>query len=812
MPTRHSVTVGSARFSLLTPHLLRLQYAPFDDRRSMRVYSRPNAIPFEDVRQTDGGTELSSDHFTITYRAGEPFTPETLRVEWAAGGLSGVWDPSVKDAANLGGTFFSMDNINQDLVARGVHPAGLDEDLIEAELLYNPWKLLTVLQDDLRQTQGGRYPLIRPMTGRTARHHWDELSEEGRQVFEKRLRYPAGVLSRAGYFVLNDSRSARLDPETDWQAGPPPPGAQDWYFFAYGHDYARALEDFVTLCGRIPLIPRWAFGYWYSYWADVGDEEQRARVEKHNELDLPLDVYVMDMQWHYPSHWCGFEWNPVLFPEPRAALDWLHEQGVRVTLNLHLDGAPWDTRCLPEIGQALGQDFSAQIEAYAVPDAGTPTNQVTGTHNDLWPFDLGKPDEARAVFDHLIGPLYEDGTDFLWLDGQNGDTPGMNNQLWTNHVFYRDLAERRPDERPLIFSRYGGLGAHRYPVGFAGDTVADWGTLEHEVEFTARAGNVGQVYWSHDLGGHMFGFEVPQTGMPMDPELYIRWVQFGMLSPIARVHSTYGNVREPWVYGPVFVDAFREITHLRMSLQPYFYHLGAEAYQRGLPICRPLYLHYPEDDAAYTRLDEYLLGDRLLIAPIVESGGLREVYLPAGHWWAWLPKGTHAGGGEPLFAGSRTLTTHVALSQIPLYSRAGSILPRQAPTPRSPQPVPDELLIDLFPNAPGTTTSDSLALYEDDGRTMDYRTGGFSRLPLHYTAGDDTLRLRAEPITGGYKGMPETRRFTVRVRFAQQPRGVALDGAALDADAWTWDADTALLTISLGARPVREGWTLEVMQ
>ena len=810
MSTRHSVTVGSARFSLLTPNLLRLQYAPFDDRPSMRALTRPEAQPFADVRQTDGGTVLSSEHFTITYRAGESFGQESLRIEWRAGGLSGTWIPGMKDAANLGGTFFSMDNINEDLVARGVHPAGLDEDLIEADLLYNPWKLLTVLKEDLAQTQGGRYPLVRPMTGRAARHHWHELSDEARHVFEQRLRYPAGILSRAGYFLMNDSRSARLDPETGWQAGPPPTGAQDWYFFAYGHDYARALEDFITLCGRIPMLPRWAFGYWYSYWADVGDEEQRARIERHNELDLPLDVYVIDMQWHTPSHWCGFDWNPVLFPDPRAALDWMHAQGVRATLNLHLDGAPWDTRCLPEIGAALGKDFTEQINAFHAPDPTTPTDKVKGTHDDLWTFDFGNQADADAVFEHLIAPLYEDGADFLWLDGQNGTTPGMNNQLWTNHLFYTDLAKRRPNERPMIFSRYGGLGGHRYPIGFAGDTVADWGTLEHEVEFTARAGNVGQVYWSHDLGGHMHGFEVPQTGMPMDPELFIRWVQFGMLSPIARVHSTYGNVREPWAYGEVFVDAFREVAHLRMSLQPYFYHLSAEAYQRGLPICRPLYLHYPEDDGAYTYLNEYLLGDRLLVAPVTAPGGLRDVYLPPGHWWAWLPEGTHAGGGEPLLSGSRTVTVHAAFSQIPLYSRAGSILPRQKPTPRTPLPVPEELVLDLFPNAPGTTTSDTLALYEDDGHSTAYERGAFSHLPLHYTANDETLHLHAEPIEGSYAGMPETRSFMVRVRFAQKPREVTLDGAALPAEAWSWDENSALLTIPLGARSVRERWTVDV--
>lgn len=810
MPTRHSVTVGSARFSLLTPHLLRLQYAPFDDRPSMRAYTRPPAQPFADVRQTDSGTVLTGEHFTITYRAGDVFSPETLRVEWRAGGMSGVWHPGMKDAANLGGTFFSLDNINQDLVARGVHPAGVDEDLIEADLLYNPWKLLIVVRDDLHRTQGGDYPLVRPMTGRIARQHWDELSDETRHIIEQRLRYPPGVLSRAGYFLMNDSRTARLDPETGWQAGSPMPGAQDWYFFAYGRDYARALEDFVTLCGRIPLIPRWAFGYWYSYWADVGDDEQRRRIELHNELDLPLDVYVIDMQWHYPAHWCGFDWNPALFPEPRAALAWMHDQGVRATLNLHLDGAPWNTRCLPDIAAHLGQDFTAQIEAYAAPGADTPTNRVTGTPDDLWTFDLGDRREAGAVFDHLIGPLYEDGADFLWLDGQNGTTPGMNNQLWTNHLFYTDLTERSPGERALIFSRYGGLGAHRYPIGFGGDTVGDWGVLAHEVEFTARAGNVGQVYWSHDLGGHMHGFEIPQTGMPMDPELYIRWVQFGMLSPIARVHSTYGNVREPWAYGPEFLDAFRQVTHLRMSLQPYFYHLGADAYQHGLPLCRPLYLHYPDDDAAYTHLDEYLLGDRLLVAPVTASGGLRRVYLPAGHWWTWLSPGTHAGSGGPLFSGSRTLTVHAPFNQIPLYSRAGTILPRQLPSLRSPLPVPERLVLDLFPNAPGTTAVDTLALYEDDGRSTAYRAGAFSRLPLRLRADDAALTLSVGPVEGGYEGMPEARSFEVRVRFARQPGEVRLDGAALPADAWTWDAERERLTVEIGERSVREAWALEV--
>ena len=328
--------------------------------------------------------------------------------------------------------------------------------------------------------------------------------------------------------------------------------------------------------------------------------------------------------------------EPVLFPESRAALIGCTSRAYASTLNLHLDGASGH-RCLPEIGQALGQDFSAQIEAYAVPDAGTPTNQVNGKHNDLWPFDLGKPDEARAVFDHLIGPLYEDGTDFLWLDGQNGDTPGMNNQLWPNHVFYRDLAERRPDERPLSSAAMAGWARTAIRSGSRATrsrTGARWSTRSSSRRGRATSGrSIGATTSAGTC-------TASRCRRPV-----CRWTRScssaGCSSGCSRLsHACTAPMATCASQGlrAVFVDAFREITHLRMSLQPYFYHLGRKptSAAANLP---PAYLHYPEDDAAYTRLDEYLAGRSL--AHCAKSFEFRRAARGVSArraLWAWLQK------------------------------------------------------------------------------------------------------------------------------------------------------------------------------
>ncbi len=810
MTEDRSVTLGSARFSLLTPHLARLQHAPFDERPSMRVLTRPGALPFAEVSREADAITLRSEHITITYHPTGPFDKGNLRVMWQSGGMHGEWHPGLADPHNLGGTVFSLDYVDGDLLPKGVHPADIDEDALEAASLYNGWAFHRLVQEDLHKALGGKYPRDVIHMARFAFEHWADLSDRTRAAIAMRRRYPPGVLSRSGYFVLNDSRSARLDPETGWQAGPPPDGAQDWYFFAYGRDYAQALHDFVTLCGRAPMLPRWALGHWHSYWRDIGEAEQETLASLYEEHDLPLDVLVLDMQWHKPTHWSGFDWHPELFPNPQQLLSVLHAKDLHVPLNLHFDGIPLDTERVSAVAADLGVDIQARIAAQGQQTANVPSNETERSQEALLAYDLGEQTHAEAVFKHLIAPLYEAGVDFFWLDGQNGSTPGMNNQLWTNHLFFTDMQRRCPDRRPLILSRYGGIGGHRYPVGFSGDTVSNWETLACQVEMTARAGNVGQAYWSHDIGGHMHFFRLAPVGMPMDPELYVRWVQFGALSPVMRIHSTYGCQREFWAYGPRITAIMREALRLRMSLLPYLYHLTHVAYESGLPLCRPLYLHYPGDGAAYDNLDEYLLGDRLLVAPITSPGGFRHVYLPEGCWWSWLPGGAHAGQEGPLLQGPAKLAVLAGLGEIPVYARAGTLLPRQPVARRAGTGAPERLIIEVYPNAPGESAGDTLALYEDDGESLAYQRGEFSRLPISLRASDEAISVAVEPLEGEYPGMPRQRHFELRYRFVREPQAVELNGERQPAGQWEWDPAERALTVDVGRRSVEARWEVTV--
>jgi alpha-glucosidase (family GH31 glycosyl hydrolase) len=810
MTTKNSVTIGKTTFSLLTENLLRLQFGAVDNRPSMRVMTRPEAIPFADIIQEGDTTTLLSDRLTIRYEGDEPFSTANLSIDWQSGDMQGTWTPGTTDLQNMGGTVFSMDNIGKGLTPSGVHPAGVDENEVEAVNLYNPWYFNQLVFDDLRKRFGGDYPRSILHAGQLIDMHWDDLSPKTRAIISHYKRYTPGIISRNGYFLLNDSQTARFDPETNRLVGTPPDGAQDWYFFAYGRDYAQAFKDFTTLCGKIPMLPRWALGNWYSFWDDIDEAEVKNRVALHEEHDLPIDVFVWDMQWHTPSHWCGFEWHPELYPDPKGLLDWMHEKGLVVPLNLHLAGVPLDEKHLPAIAKEIGEDLQERIDDFEAAPLSTASWQVSHSVDDVFAYDFNKPDHAQAVFEHLIAPLYDDGVDFFWLDGQNGETEGVNNQMWTNHLFYTDMQKRFPNKRALVLSRYGGIGSHRYPVGFGGDTITEWAILQSEIDMTARAGNVGQAYWSHDIGGHMHAYHLSPHGMTMDTELYVRWVQFGALSPINRLHSTFGLKREVWEYGPRPLAIMRDALQLRMSLLPYFYHLSHEAHEQGLPICRPLYIHYPEDGAAHDCVDQYLLGDRLLVAPVIASGSVRTVYLPEGYWWSWMPEVTHAGASSRLFRGSSTWTVAPDMDEIPVYAKAGTLLPRQPITQRAGVGVPETLILEVYPNAPGTTAEDVFDLYEDDGQSMAHQDGAYSILPLRLEASDATISISAEPIQGQFAGMPTQRTFEIQVRFCQKPSVVELDGKAMAADRWQWQEDEQLLVINTGQKSVADGWQVTV--
>ena len=335
-----------------------------------------------------------------------------------------------------------------------------------------------------------------------------------------------GIIGINGFSVLDDSRSLVL--LEDGFVEPRRDDCIDLYFWAYGRDYLNALKDFYHLCGRSSMIPRYALGNWWSRFYEYSADSYRELVERFAAENLPFSVAVIDMDWHltdidpkYGSGWTGYSWNRKLFPEPEKFLGWLHEQNMHVTLNVHpADGIHAHEDVYPQMAEAMGVDTE---------------------HEQPVIFDAADPKFLEACFQHIFHPMEETGVDFWWIDWQSGGFSKVKglDPLWVlNHYHYLDNA--RDGKRPMTFSRYAGPGSHRYPVGFSGDTIITWDSLDFQPYFTAAASNIGYGLWSHDIGGHMMGTK--------DDELAGRWLQFGVFSPILRLHSSKSEFtgKEPW--------------------------------------------------------------------------------------------------------------------------------------------------------------------------------------------------------------------------------------------------------------------------
>jgi alpha-glucosidase (family GH31 glycosyl hydrolase) len=511
-----------------------------------------------------------------------------------------------------------------------------------------------------------------------------------------------GVLSRDGWFFKDDSETV-LFGESDGWAQPRADGAgSDAYFFAYGLDYASALADFVSVSGPVPLPPRYSFGTWYSrYWPYTSDEFL-AIADEFRQRGFPLDVMVLDMDWHQDG-WTGYSWNKGLIPDPVGLLKALHQRGLATTMNLHPhDGVAKHEDAYPAFAKGMGMD----------PAKG-----------ERVPFDVTDPLFMKNYFQELLRPLEQQGVDFWWMDWQQGTSTkikGLDPLMWLNHLHFWDRQKARPGHlRGMNFSRWGGWGDHRYPVQFSGDTHANWESLGFQAQFTASAGNVGVSYWSHDLGGH-FG-----SGDRVEPELYLRWLQFGALSPVMRIHSSRDprNDRRPWLFGQTFEAAARAAFALRASLVPYLYTAARQAFDSGLPLLRPLYLHYPEQEEAYRCPMQYLLGGDLLVVLVADPGfGPRQavqapVWIPEGDWYHWE---THE-----RFSGPQWTTVTVPLEGVAVFARGGAAIPLNGPGHAQACASHGPLRLRLYPGP-----SSQRELYEDDGQTLAYADKGGRRTVL----------------------------------------------------------------------------------
>jgi Glycosyl hydrolases family 31/Domain of unknown function (DUF5110) len=757
------VILGKARFTVLTPELIRMEWAAdekFEDHASFVFINRRLPVPkFEHIESemANGApmnqpsrtvaikTSALSLSYSVTPGADGRFTPEDLTIELTVDGKPVIWHPGLVDDQNLQGTTRTLDGA---------------------------------------------------------------LGEKTREPIEQ------GLISRSGWAVVDDSSRPLFDSADfsfrdgekspwPWALERPAGDRQDWYFFGYGHGYRKALGDYVRVAGRIPLPPRFAFGTWWSrYWA-YSDQEIEEIIRGFHENDVPLDVFVIDMDWHlnyeqleargekdqsgHRLGWSGYTWNKLLFPDPDQFLARLHADHLKTSLNLHPASGiqPWEAH-YPEMARAMGVDPASR---------------------HFIPFELTDKKFATNYMNLILRPLEKQGIDFWWLDWQqepNTKMAGVSPTWWLNYVHFTD--QQREGKRPLLFHRWGGLGNHRYQIGFSGDTVSQWPSLAFQPWFTATAANVGYAYWSHDIGGHMPG--------AVDPELFTRWVEFGAFSPILRTHTTKNpdSERRIWAYPESFSAILRNTFQLRYALQPYIYSEARRTYDTGVAFVRPLYYDWPEIPEAYTSKGEYLFGDQMLVAPVVaaaeKASGLaaEKVWLPEGDWIEW-PTGKH-------LAGPTAVERSFSIDQIPVYMKAGAIVPMQPPLSYTSEKPVDPLILNVWPLKPGT--SSSYSVYEDSGASVEYQNGVYARTPIKASQERDTLRVEIGPVEGSFPGMARTRKYELRLPADWPPLSVTANGSPISQASetgehgWRFEGNTLTTVIPVPAASVDEKVIVEV--
>jgi alpha-glucosidase (family GH31 glycosyl hydrolase) len=361
----------------------------------------------------------------------------------------------------------------------------------------------------------------------------------------------------------------------------------------------------------------------------------------------------------------------------------------------------------------------------------------------------------KAYFEGLHHPLEDEGVDFWWLDWQQGyntKIPGLD-PLWAlNHYHTQDAA--RNGKRPLILSRYAGLGSHRYPLGFSGDTVVSWKSLDFQPYFTNTAANAGYSWWSHDIGGHMRGIQ--------DDELYLRWLQYGVFSPINRLHSTNSDFmgKEPWKRSWAVEKISEDFLRLRHKLIPYLYCANHETHVNAMPICAPLYYYHDCEDA-YQARNQYYFGSQLLVSPITQKA---DKYLNLSSVNTWLPEGrwTDIFNGR-VYQGGQWVTLHRDLNSLPVLAREGAIVPMYHSGDTNDLSLSQPLEIHLWRG------NGSFDLYEDDGTTMAYQKGQYAITRFRLVETGDGLRLTITPPEDSHGLLPQNRTFYLNFRDLDTP-------------------------------------------
>jgi alpha-glucosidase (family GH31 glycosyl hydrolase) len=486
-------------------------------------------------------------------------------------------------------------------------------------------------------------------------------------------------------------------------------------FFVVSRDPLKIMAEYAVITGHAELPPLWSFGYQQSHRTLASRDEILGEAKMFREKKLPCDTLIYLGTGFCPSGWNTnngeFGFNKKVFPDPKAMFDELHAEHFKVALHVVI---------------------KARSMHGTVRDTCDPKQPVEEQPSCYW-------DVHREVF--------RLGVDGWWPD--EGDPLNIASRLVRNRMYWEGPQLDRPNERPFALHRNGYAGMQRYASFlWSGDVYSTWETLKVHVPIAINTGLTGIPYWGTDIGGF-----VPTK--EFTAEFYLRWFQFAAFCPLFRSHGRAWKLRLPWGWntgdpGPTEINNYngatlpgpdqlhnaqvepicRKYLELRYRMLPYLYSAARECTTTGLPIMRALWLHYPDDPSAVARGDQFLWGRDILVAPVVEQGATsRQVYLPRGAWYDFWTNERHEGGKEIL--------RKVDLETMPLYVRAGAILPlgpvKQYTGEQTDQPID----ISIYPGADG-----SLLLYQDDGSSFNYHKGEWMGIETAWHDAAKTLTMR----------------------------------------------------------------------
>ena len=556
------------------------------------------------------------------------------------------------------------------------------------------------------------------------------------QTFGK-VKLNDGLITNGGAYLLDDSASMLLDDSGHFVKRQD--GASDCYAFAYGKNYRETIKAFYQISSPVPLIPRFALGVWWSRYHAYTQKEYLDLMQEFKKREIPLTVATVDMDWHWVKNidkkfgvkyggWTGYSWNNELFPDYKEFLQRLKNDNLHITLNLHpADGVHSYEDMYEKMAKAVGVDPKTKQKV---------------------DFKCGDDDFWNAYFDILHKPYERDGVDFWWIDWQQGkksDVDGLDPLNALNHYHFLDNAES--GQMPLILSRYAGLGSHRYPLGFSGDTAMNWKVLDFQPYFTSTASNAAYSWWSHDIGGHHMGYR--------DDDLYMRWLQFGVFSPIMRLHSTAIELlgKEPWKYKTEVYRYAKAWLKLRHAMIPYIFTMNYRTHEQGISLCEPMYYSYPEIEQAYNVPNQYMFGSELMVCPITTpqhkslNMGSVKVWLPRGRWVDIFTLRSYTGEQE--------IVLFRDLNTIPVLARQGAIIPLSLDEGNSVD-NPKSLEIWAF------SGNNTFTMIEDNSKTDYANHNAKTEFSISYCDNKVTFTIKA--AQGDLSVIPSRRNFTVKIK------------------------------------------------